>query len=292
MFKIKVGLKSFQTHSMQRCKRQIERIVFYLKQSQPSFSTNWEKTGDSSMYSLVAKRGTTLKRTPLGEAKVSGRAKKLCAAKMDFCTSHKKQSTAGIKSGPDMPTEKGQISMRDLEQLPLSIDRIGSTSAHTFAKQIHHMEPTSVFHLVKNNKKQENLDGDICKANAQDQKTFYASRGVSCKNPFLQGQSQGLKRRGNLSTRVESPLNQKNNKIESFLRMTPLPTLVKKMTTLRSPHIDKKSREQFEWKREKAQIDFDLNFVPQISFVLFILTHSRFPGVEIEIGVESKTYFA
>ena len=71
-----------------------------------------------------------------------------------------------------------------------------------------------------------------------------------------------------------------------------LPTLVKKVTTLRSPHIDKKSREQFEWKREKAEICFNLDFAAQVSFVLFVLTHSRFPGVEIEIGVESKTYFA
>ncbi|RYX83612.1 30S ribosomal protein S10 [bacterium] len=81
--------------------------------------------------------------------------------------------------------------------------------------------------------------------------------------------------------------------VETLFRFKriPLPTTVKKITTLRSPHIDKKSREQFEWKRQKAQISFDLNSAPQISFVLFVLNHSRFPGVEIEIGVESKTYF-
>ena len=80
--------------------------------------------------------------------------------------------------------------------------------------------------------------------------------------------------------------------LKGLIGITPLPTRVKKITTLRSPHIDKKSREQFEWKREKAQIDFHLTSVPQISLVLFILLHSRFPGVEVEIGVESKTYFA
>ena len=88
-----------------------------------------------------------------------------------------------------------------------------------------------------------------------------------------------------------APSNRKTNRGESLLRNIPLPTQVKKITTLRSPHIDKKSREQFEWKRQKAQISFDLNSGPQISFVLFVLNHSRFPGVEIEIGVESKTYF-
>lgn len=84
----------------------------------------------------------------------------------------------------------------------------------------------------------------------------------------------------------------KSTLMRGFFSTTPLPTLVKKITTLRSPHIDKKSREQFEWKREKAQIHFYLNSVSQISLVLFILMHSRFPGVELEIGIESKTYFA
>ena len=93
------------------------------------------------------------------------------------------------------------------------------------------------------------------------------------------------KRRGSLS-------NRENQKVKTDFGITSLPTLVKKITLLRSPHIDKKSREQFEWKREKAQINIDLSSVQQISLLLFILTHSRFPGVEIEIGIESTTYFA
>ena len=43
MFKIKVGLKSFQTHSMQKCKHQIARLVSRLNQSQISLYPNLEK---------------------------------------------------------------------------------------------------------------------------------------------------------------------------------------------------------------------------------------------------------
>ena len=99
-------------------------------------------------------------------------------------------------------------------------------------------------------------------------------------------------REGNVYNKKSDKVKTPKKPTRDFFGITPLPKLVKKFTTLRSPHIDKKSREQFEWKREKAQIYFHLNSVAQISLALFILTHSHFPGVEVEIGVESKTYFA
>lgn len=181
MFKIKVGLKSFQTHSMLKCKHQIGRIVSYLKQTPTLPFVKLERMGHNPVTPLTRKRAPTLKR---------GLYPNLPAVKQEVFTLGRKESR-----GP---------------------------------------------------------------------------------------------------TRAEFPSTNKGPNQErggGSFRMISLPTFAKKITTLRSPHIDKKSREQFEWKREKAQIDFDLNSVPQISFVLFFLTHSRFPGVEIEIGIESRTYF-
>ena len=46
----------------------------------------------------------------------------------------------------------------------------------------------------------------------------------------------------------------KNLPQKNMERVVSLPTCKKKYTVLRSPHIDKKSREQFEWKRYKKSI--------------------------------------
>ena len=180
MFKIKVGLKSFQTHSMQKCKHQIGGIISYLKQSRTSLSVAWEK---------------------------------------------------GVDRAIPLPPKE-----------------------HT--------------------------------ATSLPQKTTPRLHSPAVKEV---SRSSKLQPKPSLS---QQRLKEKNNRVEALFKTVPLPTLVKKITTLRSPHIDKKSREQFEWKREKAQISFNLGSVEQICFVLFVLTHSRFPGVEIEVCVESKTYFA
>ena len=198
MFKIKVGLKSFQTHSMLKCKQQIGRIVSSLKTSSPSH--------DKGDVFLTKKSGN--KRTPF-----------------------KKGHTTTVS-----PLSKGG-------SLHPSANRGGRLLA------------------------------------------LHSQRALFPKEKTQKGDAV-------FSNKVVSQVSQKNNKVETLFETIPLPTLVKKMTTLRSPHIDKKSREQFEWKREKAQISFDLESAPQISLILFILRHSRFPGVEIEIGVESKTYLA
>jgi len=60
----------------------------------------------------------------------------------------------------------------------------------------------------------------------------------------------------------------------------PLPTQISKYTVLRSPHIDKKSREQFEVRVHKRLLDI-LNPTPQTIDALGKLELS--PGVNIEI---------
>ena len=69
-----------------------------------------------------------------------------------------------------------------------------------------------------------------------------------------------------------------------------LPTLKKKFTVLRSPHIDKKSREQFEWTRYKKSIFLDFQKISVFSLFIFLLKNSSFPGVQIEIHLKHSTF--
>jgi small subunit ribosomal protein S10 len=63
----------------------------------------------------------------------------------------------------------------------------------------------------------------------------------------------------------------------------PLPTKIQRWTVLRSPHVDKKSREQFELKTHKRLIDIK-NSRPQ---TVDALTKLDLPaGVDVEIKVE------
>lgn len=62
----------------------------------------------------------------------------------------------------------------------------------------------------------------------------------------------------------------------------PLPTKIKKITVLRSPHVDKKSREQFEIRTHKRLVDIiDPN--PQTVDALMRLELAA--GVDVEIKV-------
>ena len=64
----------------------------------------------------------------------------------------------------------------------------------------------------------------------------------------------------------------------------PLPTRRQRWTVLRSPHVDKKSREQFELKTHKRVIDI-IDSKPQ---TVDALTKLDLPaGVDVEIKVES-----
>ena len=63
----------------------------------------------------------------------------------------------------------------------------------------------------------------------------------------------------------------------------PLPTVINRMTVLRSPHVDKKSREQFELKTHKRVIDI----LDSRAQTVDALTKLDLPaGVDVEIKVE------
>lgn len=78
----------------------------------------------------------------------------------------------------------------------------------------------------------------------------------------------------------------------SLERVVSLPTCKKKYTVLRSPHIDKKSREQFEWKRYKKSLTLFFGKKKNLLFFLFLLRNSSFPGVQVEISVKHSTFFS
>ncbi len=65
----------------------------------------------------------------------------------------------------------------------------------------------------------------------------------------------------------------------------PLPTVKNRFTVLRSPHVDKKSREQFEVRTYKRMLDI-LNPTPQTIDALMQLDLSA--GVDIEMRLKGK----
>ena len=67
------------------------------------------------------------------------------------------------------------------------------------------------------------------------------------------------------------------------------PTLRKKYTLLSSPHIHKKSREQFEWVRKKGEIIVQFHQRRHLLLLLFFLQKTQFPGVELKITLYSST---
>jgi small subunit ribosomal protein S10 len=71
----------------------------------------------------------------------------------------------------------------------------------------------------------------------------------------------------------------------------PFPILRKRWTVLRSPHIDKKSREQFEWSRWKEKIYFFSTERKAIITLLSFIRHSEFPGIELHLQLHRFTFF-
>ena len=63
----------------------------------------------------------------------------------------------------------------------------------------------------------------------------------------------------------------------------PMPTRIEKFTVLRSPHIDKKSREQFEMRTHKRMLDI-VDPTPQTVDALMKLDLSAGVDVEIKLG--------
>ena len=71
----------------------------------------------------------------------------------------------------------------------------------------------------------------------------------------------------------------------------PLPTSRKLYTLLRSPHIDKKSREQFEVHRYKRQLCLKTKDFSKIVLFIYLLKHSDFPGIQIQISLNYTSFY-
>ena len=67
----------------------------------------------------------------------------------------------------------------------------------------------------------------------------------------------------------------------------PLPTNMRRMTVLRSPHIDKKSREQFEIRTHKRLLDI-IDPTPQTVDALMKLDLAA--GVDVEIKLQTSIW--
>ena len=85
-----------------------------------------------------------------------------------------------------------------------------------------------------------------------------------------------------------------NNYLKNLpqISLVSLPSCKKKYTVLRSPHIDKKSREQFEWKKDKKSLCLFFGKKRNLLFFLFLLRNSSFPGVQVEINIKHSTFFS
>lgn len=71
------------------------------------------------------------------------------------------------------------------------------------------------------------------------------------------------------------------------------PVHFQKLTVLRSPHIDKKARDQFEIRRFKNIISFDINFSSANRALLIFLNdlqNIHCSGVQIQIKISSNSY--
>jgi small subunit ribosomal protein S10 len=72
---------------------------------------------------------------------------------------------------------------------------------------------------------------------------------------------------------------------------TVLPIQLKKFTVLRSPHIDKNSREQFQQKTYKKIIQLNSINHSLAYFLIDILKNSELVGIELEINIKFLEYF-
>lgn len=67
------------------------------------------------------------------------------------------------------------------------------------------------------------------------------------------------------------------------------PNHCKKFTVLSSPHVHKKSREQFEWSRKKGEMVLEFHRRKDLLLLLFFLQNTQFPGVELKITLHLST---
>jgi small subunit ribosomal protein S10 len=76
----------------------------------------------------------------------------------------------------------------------------------------------------------------------------------------------------------------KKTKFENVNQIT-LPKNRTLFTVLRSPHIDKKSREQFQFIHYKKKLFVEIENINKSALFIFFLKNSQFPGVEMEISL-------
>lgn len=76
----------------------------------------------------------------------------------------------------------------------------------------------------------------------------------------------------------------------STIKSWSLPRRHHLITVLKSPHVNKKSREQFIEKSHGRTIT--INYMPAFAQVfLYIVEHAHFPGVELSVKVEKPSSF-
>ncbi len=77
----------------------------------------------------------------------------------------------------------------------------------------------------------------------------------------------------------------------SYVTFFTLPKHLQKITLLKSPHIDKKSKEQFEIKNYKSILYLNTKNIQNIYLLIYMLKNSEFSGVEIQIFTKYSTFF-
>lgn len=82
------------------------------------------------------------------------------------------------------------------------------------------------------------------------------------------------------------------NNSNKFNSLVSLPNQKSYITVLRSPHIDKKSREQFVYKTSKASISFVFPDSKTFNLFVFALNQIEIPGVEIKITTKEWKYIS
>jgi len=85
--------------------------------------------------------------------------------------------------------------------------------------------------------------------------------------------------------KIQKLFNELNNS-NKFNSLVSLPNQKTYITVLRSPHIDKKSREQFVYKTTKANISFIFSDSKSLDLFIFALNQIEIPGVEIKITMK------
>lgn len=79
------------------------------------------------------------------------------------------------------------------------------------------------------------------------------------------------------------------NKKEKSYSSIYLPSSKRRFTLLRSPHIDKKSREQFQLQTFKAEIDTICYTRGKAYLFLLLLRNSELMGVELKVAINYST---